>query len=389
MRSTTNIEASIRKTESFIEKQDYRGFDPYDGLSSPIFKAPFLNSNKKIRFLSQQLIKRSPVNLRSILFIKQGYNPVTLGLCIQAYVNLSQAYPKKKDSYEAKIHALINQLQTLVPTGFNGVCWGYDFDWEARYSRIPAYQPTIVATGIITNALYKYWSFSKNKEVENMILSAAKFALKDLNRTTDKDGDFCFSYSPFDHQVVFNASMKGVRLLAQAYHISKDEQLKLISKKACTFIMKHQNLNGSWIYSKNRSGEWIDNYHTGYVIDCLHDYIEFTGDTSFKEHLKKGFSFYRASFFHDDRIPKFYNKNIYPIDCTAAGQSLLTLSGFNDLGTAENVCNWMIENMQSADGSFYFRKYKNFTNRTKFMRWSNAWMFAGMSELLNKKLHQN
>ena len=49
----------------------------------------------------------------------------------------------------------------------------------------------------------------------------------------------------------------------------------------------------------------------------------------------------------------------------------------------------LIDNMQGADGSFYFRKFKWYTNRTSFMRWSNAWMFAALSYLLKSRLGED
>ncbi|MBK6838061.1 MAG: hypothetical protein IPG90_07085 [Bacteroidetes bacterium] len=48
---------------------------------------------------------------------------------------------------------------------------------------------------------------------------------------------------------------------------------------------------------------------------------------------------------------------------------------------AQKVGAWMIENMQAENGSFYFRKFSAYTIRTSYMRWSNAWMFVGLTEL--------
>jgi hypothetical protein len=42
----------------------------------------------------------------------------------------------------------------------------------------------------------------------------------------------------------------------------------------------------------------------------------------------------------------------------------------------------MIQNMQDKKGFFYFRKYPNNTEKISFMRWSNAWMFVGLSAVL-------
>jgi hypothetical protein len=379
------IESALKKLISYIEKENYKGYDPYDALKSPLFKLPFFRSNKLLRFGAQQLVKRFPVNLRPLLLVPKGSNPVTFGLCIQAYSNLIKIYPDQKSNYELKINFLMDELISMIPAGFHGACWGYDFDWAARYTNIPAYQPTVVATGIITNALFVYYKDTGNKKALELCISASEFVLKDLNRTTDGDGDFCFSYSPFDKQVVFNANMKGVRLLSQVYSITKDEKLKSEARKAISFVIKNQRNDGAWFYSTSAAGKWIDNYHTGYVLDCINEYITCCDDGSYQLSLEKGYTFYLQNFFHQNSIPKFYDKQLYPVDCTATAQSILTLTRFKNYKLAESVAQWMIQNMQHRNGYFYFRKYKNHTERISFMRWSNAWMMLALSELLSLK----
>jgi hypothetical protein len=378
------IRNSVLKLQNYIEAEKYSGYDPYDALKSPVFSLPFFRTNKKIRFLSQQFLKRFPVNPRSFLQIRKGYNPVSLGLCVQAYSNCVELFPGQKENYEEKINVLILELEKLVPAGYSGACWGYDFDWESRYAKVPAYQPTVVATAFVTNALFKTYQHSGNRKALELCMSAVNFVLKDLNRTHDDNGNFCFSYSPFDHEVVFNATMKAARLLAQAYSNSKEERLKNEARKTVAYVMDHQRDNGAWIYSKSAAGGWIDNYHTAYILDCLDEYMQHADDPSFKKNLEKGFSFYRKNFFTENGIPKFYNKEIYPVDSTAAAQSLLTLSRFNETEEAIKVAEWMIRHMQSGTGYFYFRKFKMYTVKTSFMRWSNAWMFLGLTELLLK-----
>lgn len=378
------LENSLNKLVTYIEKENYRGYDPYDGLKSPIFRLPFLRSNKILRFGFQQVIKRSPINLRPIFFIPKGYNPVTLGLCIQGYAGLVLAFPEKRAEYKRKVEFLIDELEKLIPSGYSGACWGYDFDWAARYSNIPSYQPTIVATGIITNALFIAHEVFKNAKAFNLCESAVEFVLKDIKRTYDEDKDFCFSYSPFDHQEVFNASMKGVRLLAQVYSVTKNEALRSEAKKAAAFVVKHQRNDGAWVYSRSKTGTWVDNYHTGYILDCLDEFIVRTGDHSFDSNLQTGFNYYINNFFEANGMPKFYDNRSFPVDCTGASQAMLTLSRFNNCDQALKTAHWMIENMQDKNGFFYFRKFKNYTVKRSFMRWSNAWMFAGSATLLNK-----
>ncbi|MBK6641395.1 MAG: delta-aminolevulinic acid dehydratase [Bacteroidia bacterium] len=381
--SEQNILTGLIKLQKYIEAENYSGYDPYDALKSPLFHLPFLRSHKLIRFGTQQFVKRFPLNLRPLLLIKKGLNPVTIGLCIQAYTSLAKNKNITPDELNAKANPLINQLTNLIPKGFKGACWGYDFDWESRYAKIPSYQPTIVATGIITNALFEFYKFTGNKAALDLCKSACNFLLNDINRFVDKDESICFSYSPFDNIQVFNASMKGVRLLSQVYSVTKDPELYLIAKKGAQFVINYQQKDGSWKYAALNKGEWIDNYHTGYVLDCLHEFQNNCNDFTFEKNIQSGFEYYVNNFFVDDRIPKFYNNSIYPIDCTAGGQSILTLLRFNEVAKALNVAAFMIDKMQSPKGYFYFRKYKVYTEKHSFMRWSNAWMFAALAEVAN------
>jgi rhamnogalacturonyl hydrolase YesR len=372
---------SIHNLLSYIESESYKGYDPYDALKSPLLNLPIFGHNKTFRFGFQQLLKRSPVNLRPLFIISKGYNPVTLGLCIQAYTYLIDVFPSQKKQFENKIDFLITELKKLIPKGFHGACWGYDFPWQARYAEIQAFQPTVVATGIITNALYISYKRTGNAEALNLCESASDFVLHDLHRTYD-NGSFCFSYSPFDTQEVYNASAKGLRLLAQVYAETGDESLKTIAAEAVTYISNRQQPDGSWHYSK--AGKWIDNYHTGYVLDCLDEYYQLTGDTTIKMQLVKGFEFYQSNFFTPEGIPKLKVSKKHPVDCTAAGQSLLTLGKFDNTKMATLVAHWMIDHMQSPAGYFYYRKGTCLTSKVSFMRWSNAWMLAGLSFLVAK-----
>ncbi len=381
------MKGSLFKLKSFIETSEYRGYDPYDALNSPFFKIPILNKNKLFRFGMQQLVKRLPFNIRPLLLIPKGYNPVTLGLSIQAYAYLYQAEKENRDTYTQKIEFLISELEKLIPKGFSGACWGYDFDWEARHAKIPAYQPTVVATGIITNALFIANQLTGIKKAKNLVESAANFVVKDLNRTYEGEF-FCFSYSPFDQQQVFNASMKGVRLLSQAYWFTHNVEYKQLAKKACEFVIKYQNENGSWGYSLANSGGWTDNYHTGYILDCLDEYQKLTQDEEYISSLYQGFKYYKESFFDENGFPSFYDNKKYPLDCTAASQSILSLLKFGETKLANQVALTTVSKMQKNNGSFRFRKFKYYTISTSFMRWSNAWMFAALAYLKYKSIEK-
>jgi hypothetical protein len=324
---------SLLRLEARIHADAYRGYDPYDALTSPLFRLPILNQQKILRWGAQQVLKRLPLNVRPLLFIPKGYNPVTLGLCLQAYTALRCVFPDRAAFYDAQSAFCLSELNRLQSKGYSGACWGYDFDWEARYARIPAYTPTVVATGFITHALFEYYRATQHPQALALCQSATEFVLRDLPRTWF-DGTFCFSYSPLDKQVVLNATLKGARLLAQVYSVTKVPHLLEEAKKTVAFVVSQQQPTGAWSYSWGDTRTWADNFHTGYVLDCLDEFIKCSGEQAFSDSLQKGFAYYYTHFFVEDSdglIPKYYDHALYPIDSTAGAQSILTLLRFGRL----------------------------------------------------------
>ena len=176
--------------------------------------------------------------------------------------------------------------------------------------------------------------------------------------------------------------MKGARILAQSYSIQKDSELLDLALCALNFVISHQQEDGSFSYSDKRSQ--IDNYHTGYILDCFDSCRENLNLRELDNVIQNGLSYYTEHFFTSSGLPKFYNNSSFPLDCTSSGQSLLTLTRFNQVDRAERVAKKTIETMQDPKGFFYFRKHSNRLIKTSFMRWSNAWMLVGLSYLKMK-----
>jgi len=285
-----DLGASLDRTEAYIRTEGYRGYDPYDGLESPLFRLPVLDRAKIPRWGFQQVIKRLPFQIRPLLGIGKGYNPVTLALCAQALTWRDMAGGTDRDDRRAEVERLVSELDRLRTPGFSGTCWGYDFHWQARYANFSAGHPTVVATGFITHALFTVWKHYGLEQARDLILDAAPFVLRDLNRTQHGDM-FCWSYSPSDHQEVLNATMKGARLVAQAVSLGGDPGWLDDAKATIRYVVSRQSPLGSWPYSIGDTRSWADHFHTCYNLDCLHEYQELSGDHTFDDALKKGLAY--------------------------------------------------------------------------------------------------
>lgn len=370
----------LDRTERYMRDVGYRGYDPYDGLESPLFRLPFLRSTKVARWGFQQLYKRIPFQTRPLFGIPRGYNPVTLALAIEGLIFRDRTHPAGTGGRRAEVARLVSELETMQTPGFSGSCWGYDFDWEARYASFSAGYPTVVATGFVTHALFLAWKEYGIETARDLCLAAVPFVRKDLNRTVEGDA-FCWSYSPADNQIVLNASMIGARLLAEAVNLGADSSILEDAVSTIRYVLSRQTGAGSWPYSIGDKRPWADNFHTCYILDCLHEYQALTGNRSFREAMEKGLEYYCDCFFTDEGIPRYYDRKTYPIDATGCGQSLLTLVRFGKIEQAQRTAAWILDHMTLPTGAFKYRIHRSFENRLPYMRWSDCWMFAGLASL--------
>lgn len=370
---------ALDAVEYRLELEDLRGWDPYDALCSPLFRLPGLRSNRALRFGAQQALKRARWNLRPLLRIPTQLNPVSIGLYLQGQALRAQSDPASRSRRRDKAQAAVLRLAATATPGYSGSCWGYPFDWETRHGSAPAGTPTVVATGMVTNGLWSaHQAFGLGKS-RGLILSAAEFVLHDLPRIEARDGSFCWTYGPGSRQAVVNATLKGSRLLAQAHRLDARSDLLQTARRSVRFAIGQQLPSGAWPYSL--TDRRADNFHTGYVLECLRAYRRHSGDHSADDAIDRGWAYYRNSFFTDDLTPKYYDNHVEPLDATACAQAIITLCEFDDVVAAARVAEHALRRLGLPDGSFAYRWRRGSTIRIPFLRWSTAWLYCAMSRL--------
>jgi hypothetical protein len=375
------FESSFYRLKTYCENESFLGWDPYDGLNSPIFQNSPLKFYKAARLIWIQLFKKNPYNLRPLFSIKKGHNPKGLGLFLAAYCNLYKVQPHPECL--ATIKFLSNKLLELKTDGYSGDCWGYNFDWQSRLEFMPNKTPTVVATSFVGYSMFDAYDITQDERYLDSALSCCDFIAQDLNRTQKSRG-FIFSYSPLDRMRVYNASLLGSRLLSRAYSYCNKRHLLDLARESVTACAAAQNANGSWLFGEDKSQKFIDSFHTGYKIESIFEYQKYSGDTSFNENITKGTKFYLSNFFLEDGTPKYYHNRTFPIDIHCPAQFVVTLSRLNifleNRQLIEKVLCWTVRHMQDAkQGYFYYQLKKLKSSKIPYIRWGQAWMLYGLS----------
>lgn len=396
-KSNSETAQSFLKLKSYCESENFKGWDPYDGLNSKIFSSTPLKNWDLARLAWIQGFKRSPFNFRKLLLVPKQHNAMGIGLFLSGYCNLLEIAKKGVSDFgtvqeiEKQIHELAELLIGMKTPGYSGACWGYNFDWQARRLFLfPAYTPTVVATTFCASALVRAYELTGEKKYLEEGLSSCEFVKNDLNRTPYQNGHI-FSYSPLNgNNTVFNASLKGAKLLSIGYHYTKNQEYKDLAESAVRAAIGAQAADGSWVYGMLPVQSWIDSFHTGFNLDALEFYKKYTGDLSVQDAIDQGFDFYLNQFFLEDGTPKYYHNKTYPIDIHCPGQLLVTLSTLGKTEEnrllAEKVLSWTIQHMQDKKGYFYYQIKKGISSKLSYMRWSNAFMFNAISHYLKNTL---
>lgn len=391
----SDFQRSFEHLANYCMREDFKGWDPYDGLNSRVFQATPLKHWDFARLAWIQLFKRNPINLRRPLLIPKQYNAMGIGLFLTGYCNLYRLAKAGNSTFGEpepllnRVNELAELLLTLRSEGYSGSCWGYNFDWQARHLFFfPKNTPTVVATCFGASALFKAFEATQNQKYLDTALGSANFVIKDLNRTEYKDG-FLFSYSALKgNDTVFNASLLGSKVLSQCYKFTNNEEHIDLANRSIKACVNGQEEDGSWVYGLLPVQNWIDSFHTGFNLDAIKVYRDVTGDKAFDVAIEKGLKFYFQNFFESDGRPKYYHNRVFPIDIHCPGQLFVVIDQFDEYERnkemAEKVMSWTIANMQNKkNGYFYYQIKKPLSSKIPYMRWSQAFMFYGMSHYFN------
>jgi len=377
------LHESILRLFDWLERNDYSGYDTFDGLSAK-FLRPMTSEKKFLRIALQQAVRRFPLNTRPLLGIKKSRSTKGMGFLARGFLRLHRATGEQVWREKAEF-----ALQWLVDNqckGYSGACWGNHFDYQSRSFYLPKGVPTIVWTSLIGHAFLDAYEHLKKDEYLQIAKSACEHILRDIE-TFPCGESICISYVPGLDNRVHNANTLGASLLARTFSHTDNREYLELARKAFLYTAQRQRQDGSWYYGEKANIHWIDNFHTGYVLDCYKYYLEATGDDRFESTMNLGYEYWKKTFFLPDGTPRYYSHKALPIDIQCCSQAIDTLTFFSDrepesVLLASRVARWTIQHMQDRTGYFYYRRYSPWiVNKTATLHWGQATMLCAMAGL--------
>ncbi len=378
--SVWQVERSLESLQKWVEDRNYRGYEPFDGLSS--WARPLAMGNQLAERLLMQLIRQCPINLRPVMGVRPQDSTKGQGYMAHGYLTLYRA--TQRPQYLEKARRCLEWLDTHKVARFEHHSWSNHFDFVSRGGGYTRNDPIIVWTSLIGHAYMEAFEMTGDRWFLAIAESACNWIL-DLPRERTGHGE-CISYLADVQSSIHNANMLGASLLARVARQNGNGAYRRVARSAMEYSCSRQSSDGSWWYAEEPKYHWIDNFHTGYNLDSLNCYIESSADEEFRPNLSRGLNFYKNHFFEENGRPKYYRSRTYPVDIQCVAQSIDTLALFSDRDTeclelSAKVATWAIGSMRDPKGYFYYRKYPFITAKTPMLHWGQATMFKALAHL--------
>jgi hypothetical protein len=369
---------AIGRMRVWGEAREWRGWDPYDALNSPL--APYVTLGTALgRRLLTQAVKVAPVNIRPILGIKTDWNPKAVALLASGYARLWAAHGDEG----ARAHA-IRWLEWLLQRSRSeiGLGWGYHFDVQTRFFGYARGTPNAIATSFAAHAFLDGHELLDDGDPRwaDAAGDVCRFLLETL--LLDEGERVYFRYLPAERELVHNANVLACSVLGRTSKRCGRADLEQTVRRALACTLRAQNPSGAWPYSESQ--EWIDNFHTGYVLEGLAACEAL--DDALRLPLDRGLDFWERELFLADGTPKYYPDRSFPIDSHNYAQAIETWLAVvpwrpQSLTLAERCAARLIERMQTPEGYIAFQQRRLWKNNVPFVRWSTAPAFRALAHL--------
>ena len=310
---------------------------------------------------------------------------------------------------EKSFHFL-NELTTSRCHDFKEYCWGYPFDWVWRGGVIKQQTPLITTTPYVYEAFLQVCEILEHTsefrpltsdlrpldllgEYKQILESIARHASVDIKDFRTSETASSCSYTPFDEGGVVNAAAYRAFLLTSASQVFSRDDYWRIAERNLNFVLENQNPDGSWPYAVDGVRDFVDHFHTCFVMKALAKIHALTGYEGCDEALTRGVEYYLKNLFDKDGLPKpfskaprltVYKRELY--DCAECiNLCLLLRDRFPQLeATLETVLKGVLKDWIKPDGSFRSRRLHLGWDNVPMHRWGQSQMFRSLAYYLRE-----
>jgi hypothetical protein len=386
---------AIEAFGAWLEKHGYASHDPYDvwGTAYGLFSRRLFYSKSALGlpFIAPILaLEILCPQSRALLVRKERFATADAQLLL-AFLNLHQL--TGDPVYLEKARGLGKDLLSYSIPGYQGLCWGYPFDWQGVFGLSPRNMPYITTTPYCFEAFLKLHDITGQQDYLDSAQSVAEFVANDIKDTPCGKNSAAGSYTPEDNTKVVNASAYRAMVLFEAARRFDQPGYAEKAGGNLRFILESQRADGSWLYNADNPKEaFIDHFHTCFVLKNLCKINVHLQDAAVQKAIESGYGFYRSNLFDAANRPKSFaleprtqitRLEMYNYAEAITLGSLLRGQIPEAFAHAQQLAEDLCRHYQCTAGHFVTRVYIGGWRHTfPFLRWPQAQLFYALTNLL-------
>lgn len=250
---------------------------------------------------------------------------------------------------------------------------------------------------MITSVPYGYEAFLSVYEIDGnprwlqVMRSVSEHAMQDIKDFEITPDEASCSYSPRGEGGVINASAYRAFLLTSASIQFSEERYWKIAERNVNFVLRNQQADGSWYYAADGVRDFIDHFHTSFVLKALAKIEKLTGHEGCRKAIEKGVEYYMKNLLDKRGLPKpfakpprltVYKQELYDY-AECINLCILLKERFKELdGILKGILQDLLVRWQKPDGSFRSRKLLLGWDNVPMHRWAQSQIFRSLCSLL-------
>ena len=398
----TSSEKIVTAIGRFVDWLDVYGETSYDHQT--FFASDFGRSAKALYYrmplpgtiaVSPMIFCEAFVPSARKLFWKPQRFPIADAHYAMGFALLAQVLGQEQ-YYERAVHFLEVLKKTRCP-GFDHYCWGYPFNWETRRGTIKEGTPLITTVPYVYEAFQQVYQIDGNPRWREIMQSIAEHALQDYQDYETSPVACTCSYTPGpdNSSGVINASAYRALLLTRAALDFSEERYRKVAERNLNFVIESQNADGSWYYSTDGERDFVDHFHTCFVLKALAKIEELTGCSRCTNVIERAVNYYVKSLFDPKGLPApfskrprltVYRRELYDY-AECINVAVLLQGRFPELDRILTlVLTDLLGRWQRSDGSFRARELLIGWDNVPMHRWAQSQVFRSLCFFLSKNL---
>ena len=329
------------------------------------------------------------------LFWKRQRFPIADAHYATGFAFLAAIYGSEKH-YNRAVHFL-EILQGSRCRNYEEYCWGYPFDWQTRTGTIEAGTPLITTVPYVYEAFSQVYGLDNDPKWLGIMQSIARHAFssyRDLD-TAPEAASCAYTPAPDDSGGVINASAYRAFLLTKAGIELSQPRYLVAAKRNLNFVLASQQADGSWFYAMDGKRDFVDHFHTCFVVKALTKIEQLTGCADCRVAIERGVIYYLRNLVDSAGLPvpfsqaprlTVYRRELYDF-AECINLAVLLQGRFFQLDrTLSVVLSELLGRWQKADGSFRARQLLLGWDNVPMHRWAQAQLFRSLCFFLSRNL---